>query len=180
MKSKKPWWHVIFMNPFFRDPNIRSSFYLRDGFPPGLKLFFCQSKAPGRDFGDHARPECGAQQLLKAWTRWDFYCSRASPVKLVITQLANYIMVIFMILHRIYSLHQFILSRFLEQQLSFQGLNKKKIEKRMHADIITINSEFLLRGFKFALSGVCTFKWLRKWKRLTFSSTPSVDFRGKN
>ena len=42
----------------------------------------------------------------------------------------------------IYSLHQFILSRFLEQQLSFQGLNKKKIEKQRHADIITINREF--------------------------------------
>ena len=53
-----------------------------------------------------------------------FHCSRASPVKLVITC---------KLYHDdlydstpIYSLHQFILSPFLEQQLSFQGLNKKK------------------------------------------------------
>lgn len=79
-----------------RSKYSESNLYSRDGFLPGLKIFLCQRKV--RDLGDHARTKCGALQLLKV-TRWDLHCSRASPVKLLITQLANYIMVIFVILH---------------------------------------------------------------------------------
>lgn len=75
-----------------------SSSYSSDGFLPGLKIFSAKSNYREGHLGDHARAKCGALQLLKA-TRWDFPCSRASPVRLVITQLANYIMVTFVILH---------------------------------------------------------------------------------
>ena len=102
-----------------RSKYSESSFYSRDGFLPGVKIFFCQRKVPQRDLGDRAMAKYGALQLLKA-TRWHLHCScsRASPVKLNLQIISGDLCDS----TPIYSLHHFILSRFLEQQLSFSRL----------------------------------------------------------
>ena len=107
-----------------RSKYSESSFYSRDAFLTGLKIFFCQRKVPKRNLGDHARAERAPCSCSKQPGGFSLFAREPSEIgdnstcKLYHDDLYDST--------PIYSLHQFILSPFLEQQLSFQGLNKKK------------------------------------------------------